>query len=95
MLTQTRGLAALRKEIHQHDFSHFVGDPTPIAQGGRGVVAGCPKCRKKSAPCQFWTILRMMFCPAILDRLSMVSKRLLRESSQFELPSADSSRSVL
>ncbi len=48
MLTQTRGLAALRKEIHQHDFSHFVGDPTPIAQGGRGVVvAGCPKCRKK------------------------------------------------
>jgi hypothetical protein len=31
-------LAALRKEIHRHDFSHFVDEPPSIAQGGKGVV---------------------------------------------------------
>ena len=31
-------LAALRTEIHRHDFSHFVDEPPSIAQGGRGVV---------------------------------------------------------
>ena len=28
-------LAALRTEIHRHDFSHFVDDPPSIARGGR------------------------------------------------------------
>jgi hypothetical protein len=37
-------IAALQKEILQHDFSHFVDDAPSIAQGGRGVVvAGCPQ----------------------------------------------------
>jgi hypothetical protein len=29
-------LAALRTEIHKHDFSHFVYEPPSIAQGGNG-----------------------------------------------------------
>src|ERR1700716_3907837 len=29
--------AALRTELHRHDFSTFVSDPPCIAQGGRGV----------------------------------------------------------
>ena len=41
-------LAALKAEIHRHDFSHFVDEPPSIAQGGRGVVVpGCPMCRKR------------------------------------------------
>jgi hypothetical protein len=40
-------LAALRTELQQHDFSRFVDEPPPIAQGGRGaIVEGCPKCRR-------------------------------------------------
>jgi hypothetical protein len=65
-------LAALRQEIHTHDFSHFVDDPPPIAQGGKGaVVVGCPKCRKKfgTVP-QFLDHITDDVLPAILDRLS-------------------------
>jgi hypothetical protein len=41
-------IAALKVEIHRHDFSHFVDEPPSIAQGGkRAVVAGCPRCRKQ------------------------------------------------
>jgi hypothetical protein len=31
-------LAALQKEIHRHDFSHFIEEPPSVAQGGNGVV---------------------------------------------------------
>ena len=27
--------AAIQREIHQHDFSHFVDEPPSLAQGGR------------------------------------------------------------
>jgi hypothetical protein len=47
-------LAALRTEIHRHDFSHFVDEPPSVARGGKGVVvAACPTCRK-----QFGTVPR-------------------------------------
>jgi hypothetical protein len=65
-------LAALRTEIHKHDFSHFVDEPPSIAQGGRGVVVpGCPMCRKRfgTAP-QFLDHLTDDVLPAVLDRLS-------------------------
>jgi hypothetical protein len=40
--------AALRTELHRHDFSTFVDKPPSIARGGRGVVVpGCPACRKR------------------------------------------------
>jgi hypothetical protein len=40
--------AALRAELHRHDFSTFVERPPFIAQGGGGVVVpGCPACRKR------------------------------------------------
>jgi hypothetical protein len=38
--------AALRREIHRHDFSTYADEPPSIAQGGRGVVVpGCPTCK--------------------------------------------------
>lgn len=41
-------LAALKAEIHRHDFSHFVENPPSVAQGGKGVVVpGCPTCKKR------------------------------------------------
>jgi hypothetical protein len=41
-------LAAIQKEIQQHDLSYFVNDPPSVAEGGRGVVvAGCPACKKR------------------------------------------------
>jgi hypothetical protein len=40
--------AALRTEIHQHDFSTYVDEPPSVAEGGRGVVVpGCPTCKKR------------------------------------------------
>jgi hypothetical protein len=57
-------LAALRMEIHKHDFSHF------IAQGGR-VVPGCPTCQKRfGTTVQFLDHLTDDVLPAVLDRLS-------------------------
>ena len=62
--------AALRTEIHLHDFS-YVDDPS-VARGGRGVVvAGCPTCKKRiSNMLQFLGHLTDDVLPAVLDRLS-------------------------
>jgi hypothetical protein len=67
-------LAALRAEIHRHDFSHFVDEPPSIAQGGRGVVVpGCPTCRKRLATVpQFLDHITDDVLPAVLDQLSKV-----------------------
>jgi hypothetical protein len=36
-------LDAIQKEIHRHDLSYFVDEPSSVAQGGKGVVvSGCP-----------------------------------------------------
>ena len=60
-------LAALRTEIHRHDFSHFVDELPSVAQGGKGVVvAGCPACRK-----QFGTVAQLLDRPVL--RLSATS----------------------
>ena len=64
--------AALRTELHRHDFSTFVDRPPSIAQGGRGVVVpGCPTCKKRfqTMP-QFLDHLTDDVLPALLDRLS-------------------------
>jgi hypothetical protein len=65
-------LAALRTELHQHDFSHFVDDPPSIAQGGKSVVVpGCPACKKRiNAMPQFLDRLADDAMPALLNRLS-------------------------
>jgi hypothetical protein len=65
-------LAALRTELHRHDFSHFVDEPLSVAQGGRGVVVpGCPTCKKKFGTMpQFLDHLTDDVLPAVLDRLS-------------------------
>jgi hypothetical protein len=64
--------AALRTELHRHDFSHFVDEPPSIAQGGRGVVvSGCPTSKKKfGTMSQFLDHLTDDVLPAVLDRLS-------------------------
>jgi hypothetical protein len=65
-------LAALRTEIHRHDFSHFVDEPPSVAQGGRSVVVpGCPTCRKQfgTVP-QFLDHLTDDVLASVLDRLS-------------------------
>jgi hypothetical protein len=65
-------LAALKTELHQHDFSHFVDEPPSIAQGGKGVVVpGCPKCKKRFGTLpQFLDHLTDDVLPPLLDRLS-------------------------
>ena len=65
-------LAALKTELHRHDFSHFVDEPPSIAQGGRGVVVpGCPTCRKRfGTTAQFLDHLTDDVLPAVLDGLS-------------------------
>jgi hypothetical protein len=35
-------LAALKQEIHRHDFSHFIYEPPSVAEGGKGVVVANP-----------------------------------------------------
>jgi hypothetical protein len=68
-------LAALKKELHQHNFSHFVDEPPSIAQGGRGVVvAGSPKCKKRFGTMpQFLDHLTDDVLPPLMDRFSSVS----------------------
>jgi hypothetical protein len=64
--------AALRTELHRHDFSTFVDHPPSIAQGGKGVVVpGCPACRKRidTMP-QFLDHLADDALPPLLGRLS-------------------------
>lgn len=64
--------AALRREIHRHDFSTFVDEPPSVAEGGRGVVVpGCPTCKKRFGTMpQFLNLLTVDVLPAVLDRLS-------------------------
>jgi hypothetical protein len=65
-------LAALRTELHRHDFSTFVYGEKTVAQGGNGVVVpGCPKCKKRFGTMpQFLDHLTDDVLPALLDRLS-------------------------
>jgi hypothetical protein len=64
-------LAALRTELHQHDFLTFVDDPPTVAQGGKGVVVtGCPRCKKKFGTLpQFLDHLTDDVLPQLLNRL--------------------------
>jgi hypothetical protein len=64
-------LAALKAEIQRHDFSHFIGDPPSVAQGGNGVVvSGCPSCKKRFGTMpQFLDHLTDDVLPALLNRL--------------------------
>jgi hypothetical protein len=64
--------AALKTELHRHDFSTFVDEPPSIAQGGKGVVVlGCSMCRKRFGTMpQFLDHLTDDVIPTLLDRLS-------------------------
>lgn len=64
--------AALRSEIHRHDFSTFVDDPPSVAQGGNGVVVpGCPACKKRFGTMpHFLDHLTDDVLPALLDKVS-------------------------
>jgi hypothetical protein len=69
-------LAAIQREIHSHDLTHFVDDPPSIAQGGRGVViTGCSGCRK-----QFGTVSQLLdplthdVLPPLIDKLGTEGK---------------------
>jgi hypothetical protein len=70
-------LAALQKEIHKHDFSHFVDEPPSIAQGGHGVVVpGCPPCRKRiNTMQQFLDHLAYDVLPKLLDSFHAPPRR--------------------
>ncbi len=65
-------LAAIQKEIHRHDFSHFVDEPPSVAQGGKGVVvSGCPACKKRiNTISQFLDHLTNGVMPELINRLS-------------------------
>jgi hypothetical protein len=69
-------LAALRTELHRHDFSHFVENPPSVAQGGKGVVVpGCPMCKKRiNTTPRFLDHLADDAMPALLNRLSASSR---------------------
>lgn len=46
-------LRAIRQEIYEHDFSHFVDEPPSTAHGEKGVVdSGCRPAKSKSAQCR-------------------------------------------
>ena len=70
-------LAAIQKEIHQHDFSYFVDEPPSVAQGGKGVVvSGCPTCRKRiNTMGQFLDHLTNDVMPALIERRSNSRRR--------------------
>jgi hypothetical protein len=65
-------LAAIQREIHQHDFSTFVEQPPSLAQGGKGVVIpGCPTCKKRlNTIGQFLDHLANDAMPVLVNRLS-------------------------
>jgi hypothetical protein len=73
--------AALRREIHRHDFSTFVDEPPSVAQGGKGVVVpGCPTCKKRFGTMpQFMDHLTDDVLPALLDRLPSDSSGIRNE----------------
>jgi hypothetical protein len=70
-------LAAIQREIHSHDFSHFVDDPPSIAEGGKGIVVpGCPRCRVRiHTMSQLLDHLANDAMPALLNRLAEISTR--------------------
>jgi hypothetical protein len=75
-MPKSESLAALRTELHRHDFSHFVENPPAVAQHGKGVVVpGCPACKKRiNTMPQFLDHLADDVLPPLLDRLSSGSK---------------------
>ena len=66
-------LAAIQREIHQHDFSTFVDEPPLLGQGGKGVVVpGCPACKKRiQTMSEFLDHLSNDAMPALIDRLAV------------------------
>jgi hypothetical protein len=70
-------LAAIQREIQNHDLTHFVDEPPSIAQGGRGVViTGCSRCRKRfGTVSQFLDHLTHDVLPPLIDKLSTDGKR--------------------
>jgi len=70
-------LAAIQKEIHQHDFSYFVDEPPSVTQGGKGVVvSGRPACRKRiNTMGQFLDHLTNDVMPALIERRSNSRRR--------------------
>jgi hypothetical protein len=65
-------LAAIQREIHNHDLTHFVDDPPSIVQGGRGgVITGCSRCRKQfGTVSEFIDHLTHDVLPPLIDKLS-------------------------
>jgi hypothetical protein len=61
---------------HRHDFDHFIDEPPPIAQGGKGVVVpGCPMCKKRiNTMSQFLDHLADDVMPALIEKLSVDAK---------------------
>jgi hypothetical protein len=59
----------VQREIHSHDFSHFVDEPPSLAEGGKGIVVpGCPKCRVRiNTLSHFLDDLSNDAIPALLD----------------------------
>ena len=77
-------LAAIQREIHRHDFSHFIDEPPSIAEGGKGVVVpGCPACKVRiNTTSQFLDHLANDAMPRLIDRLSntcLLCRGLLRD----------------
>jgi hypothetical protein len=64
-------LAAIQREIHSHDFSHFIDEPPSLAEGGKGIVVpGCPRCRVRiNSMSQFLDHLANDAMPVLLDQL--------------------------
>jgi hypothetical protein len=69
-------LAAIQREIQNHDLTHFVNEPPSIAEGGRGVViTGCSRCRKRfGTVSQFIDHLTLDVLPPLIDKLSTEAK---------------------
>ena len=65
-------LTAIQKEIHRHDFSHFIDEPPSVAEGGKGVVIpGCPACKVRiNTTSQFLDHLANDAMLALMERLS-------------------------
>jgi hypothetical protein len=61
-------LAAIQREIQSHDFDYFT---EVLSDGGRIVVPGCPKCKKRTNTSgEFLDHLANDAMPALFSRLS-------------------------
>jgi hypothetical protein len=61
-------LAAIQREIQSHDFDYFT---EVLSDGGRIVVPGCPKCKKRTnTSAEFLDHLANDAMPALLEKLS-------------------------